>query len=95
MLIPIAFALSANSGGYIGGTSPDGLVTVAGTPGRAELVLLNRTTLALLATTLSQHVSGEYRFHGLTLGTEYTVIARDPTRTYKDMIEGAVTPIAY
>lgn len=95
MLIPILFSTDPSSLGWIGGTAPNGLVTLNGTPGRAELIVMPRSSLAVFATTRSNELDGTYQLDGLTMGVEYTVVARDPTRTWKDMIEGAVLPTAY
>lgn len=96
MLINIVFASTPLGGiGFIAGTTPDGLVTLGGSPGRAEIMVLVRSTMTLSRATFSHPTTGEWMVHGLTSGVEYTVVARDPSRTYKDMIEGAVTPVAY
>jgi hypothetical protein len=95
MLIELKFSTLPSTLGYLGGTSPDGLVTLGGSPGQAEIYVLLRSDMTVVRRTYSAPGSGQWRAHGLTMATEYTVVARDPSRTYKDMIEGAVTPIAY
>jgi hypothetical protein len=96
MLIDLLFSTVRVAGvGYLAGSSPDGLVTLGGSPGTAEILVLTRPTLSLVRATLSNEVTGEWAVHGVDVSVPHMVVARDPTETYKDMIEGYVMPVAY
>lgn len=56
--------------------------------------MFNRTTREWLRSTWSTP-SGRYHFAALRTGVEYDVISRDPTRTWQDVIVGAVKPQPY
>lgn len=96
MFIDLLFSTVRVAGlGYLSGSTPDGLVTLGGTPGQADIYVLVRSTLVLVRATVSNEVTGEWTIHGVDSTVAHTVIARDPTQTYKDMIEGYVMPVAY
>lgn len=76
--------------GYIAGESP-GLVTIDGSPASVELELRDRETRELVKVTQSE-LDGTYRFDNLNIYREYDIIARDPSRTYKDIVAPAIRP---
>ncbi len=76
--------------GYIAGTSP-GLLTVNGSPAGREILLLDRLSHVLIASTFS-HADGTYLFSNLDPTRKYDVIARDYAGVYNDVIRANVTP---
>lgn len=94
MLIPLIITAKDPARGFIAGRPPAGLVTLNDAPGRAEVDLFVRETRQWIRSTRSEF-DGRYEFEGLTLGVEYDVIGRDYTRTWQDVIVGAVQPWPY
>ena len=82
-----------HASGYIAGESPGGIVTFDDVPGRAEVMLIRRSTAELERRTISAG-DGTYRFSTLPLGVEFDVIGRDPTDSWGDVIVGRVMPYA-
>lgn len=86
--------------GYIAGEpNPDpdgidGIVTINDVPGAREIEIRERATRRVVAVGFS-NADGTYRFDGLNLDIEFDVIARDWSRTYEDVIVGAVKPKPY
>lgn len=96
MFIDLLFSTVRVAGlGYLSGSTPDGLVTLGGTPGQADIFALVRSTLVLVRATKSSALTGEWAIHGVDSAVVHTVIATDPSQTYKDVIEGYVMPVAY
>lgn len=79
--------------GYIAGETP-GLLTVNGVAASREIEVRHRLTRIVVAVGWSA-ADGTYRFDGLDPNEEFDVIARDYTRTYKDVVEPAVKPEPY
>lgn len=81
--------------GYIAGEFP-GTVTVDGQPAIREIECRMRdgNGRRVVATTWSNS-DGTYKFDELNLGMEFDIIARDHTRTYRDVIVPAVKPWPY
>ena len=83
--------------GYLGGEFPDGITSVEGTPGQAEIRVLYRPEAGepgdgvLVATTMSAP-DGTWRIDGLNPDLKYDVVCRH--RGYNDMILSNVSPVA-
>ena len=83
-------ALASDTVGDIAGEAP-GIVTLDNVPGVAVIDLLRRSDNAWLRRTISA-VDGTYRFTGLALGIQYSLIGRDLTDTWDDVIAGRILP---
>lgn len=70
----------------------DGTVTVVGEPAHRYVLLLDRLTHTVIATTWSDPETGAYAFHGLDATRLYTVLAHDYTRKYNAVVADNVTP---
>lgn len=73
---------------------PHGIVTVNDVPGAREIRVSDRLTGRLVAVTWS-NTDGTYRIDGLNPTLEFDVVARDWSRTWQDVIVGAVKPQPY
>lgn len=90
MLIPIIITGRDADYGYISGT-----VDENDAPQEGHVVdLFTRTPRLWVRSTLSQN-AGVYQFDALDNATEYDVVARHKTRSYEDVIVGAVLPEPY
>lgn len=80
--------------GYLAGTDPYGLVSVASVPARRWVHLLERSSMTKVASVFA-NADGTWQFDGLDPAVEFDVIARDWSRTYNDVIIGFRRPEPY
>lgn len=59
----------------------------------APVFLFDIATQQLVASTISDPVTGKYLFRGLDPKREYTVLARDTTRTYNAVVKDRIVPV--
>lgn len=82
-------------GGVGGAASIVGSVKVKGAPDypvRRKVYLLREPGLAVVASTLSDPVTGEYRFDGLSPAARYTVVSFDHEHAFRAVIADNLTP---
>lgn len=84
----------AGGPGYLAGTDPYGLLTVSSAAGSRGIVVLQRSSVRLVAGAFSA-ADGTYLLHDLDPDDEFDVIARDWSRTYNDVIVGFRRPEPY
>lgn len=78
--------------GYIGGDPPDGLITDSGTPVAKRLLLIHAGSATVVDSTISDPVTGEYRFSPWEPGEEFFVVMIETSRTQQDQIKGRIRP---
>jgi len=71
-----------------------GTVKVGATAVSRPVALIDRDTMRVLASTVSD-ASGVYRFDYVPQDLSYMVVAKDPTATYNAVVADRVTPVSY
>lgn len=83
----------STSRGYLAGVAP-GLVSMNGVATARTVLCLHRATLLPIARTFAD-LAGQYVFHDLPCGEEYSVVGMDWSGTYNDVIVSRARPEPY
>lgn len=86
--------IDAAGAGYIAGTVPHGLLTVADVPAMRAIILVVRAGCRIASSTWSAP-DGTYQFDGVHPDIEFDLIARDWAGIYNDTIVSRVRPEPY
>ena len=81
--------------GYVGGDAPIGIIMDSGVPVAKRVLLISSESRQIVATTISDPVTGVYRFDKLNVDQEFYVVMVEINRTQQDQIKGRIRPKPY